>query len=138
MQAESASKYLPQQPPFLLVDDILFCEGKVCRTDYTVSAAHPLFFGDYLSEAGLMEHIAQSCAARIGYLEVHSKHSEVRVGVIGSVRNLTIHRLPAEGEYLETQVEEVFEGFMDMSVLQAEVRIGNEVVAACEMKVALV
>lgn len=134
MQPLKAAGFLPQQAPFLLVDRMLTCEQHACHTDFPVPAVHPLVKDGLLTEAGVLENIAQSCATHIGYL---SRDIPVRIGVVASIRNLKIHTLPKVGEVVETIVEEQGDPIFSVSVYMAKVMVGDQLVAEGEMRVVL-
>lgn len=134
MQPLKASEFLPQQAPFLLVDRMLSCEKHSCHTDFPVPAVHPLVKEGFLLEAGVLENIAQSCAAHIGYL---SRNIPVRIGVVASIRNLKIHALPKVGDVVETVVEEQGDPIFSVSIYMAKVMVGDQLVAEGEMRVVL-
>lgn len=126
---------LPQRPPFVMVDHL---------TDYsdTHSACclvvrPDTFFLEKgcLSAAGLIEHIAQTCAARLGYYNIYVLKAGIRLGFIGEVKDLNILRLPREGEQIETTITVVQEIF-DVTLVSAEVRVGTEVIATTGLKIA--
>lgn len=134
MQPLKAAEFLPQQAPFLLVDRMLSCEQYLCATDFLVPAVHPLVKDGVLLEAGVLENIAQSCAAHIGYL---SRNIPVRIGVVASIRNLKIHALPKVGDVVETVVEEQGDPIFSVSIYMAKVMVGDQLVAEGEMRVVL-
>lgn len=126
---------LPQRPPFVMVD---------CLTDYsdtqstcclTVRADNVFFEKGCLTAPGLIEHIAQTCAARLGYYNCYVQKTGVRLGFIGEVKDLNILRLPREGEMIETTIAVVQEIF-DVTLVTAEVRVGAEVIATTRLKIA--
>lgn len=93
------------------------------------------FEGGCLSAAGLIEHIAQTCAARLGYYNIYVLKTGVRLGFIGEVKDLNIRRLPREGELVETTVT-VLQDIFDVTLVSAEVRVGTEVIATTGLKIA--
>ena len=126
---------LPQRPPFVMVD---------CLTDYsdtqstcclTVRADNVFFEKGCLTAPGLIEHIAQTCAARLGYYNCYVQKTGVRLGFIGEVKDLNVLRLPREGEMIETTIVVVQEIF-DVTLVTAEVRVGAEVIATTRLKIA--
>ncbi len=126
-----ALPFIPQRPPFVMVDNILHCDPVVVRTDFTIGTDNILMEDGHFTEAGLMENIAQTCAARIGWL---NQDKPVRIGVIGSINNFKVLRLPLAGETLHTTVSvgsEVFEAI----IVHAETLASDEKVAECDMKV---
>ena len=88
-----------------------------------------------LAAAGLIEHIAQTCAARLGYYNKYVLKVGVRLGFIGEVKDLEIVRLPREGETLSTTIV-VMQEIFDVTLVNAEVRVGTEVIATTRLKIA--
>lgn len=129
-----AIDYIPQRPPFVLVDNIVDCDDVVIVTDFSVPQEHVLVRQGMLTAPGVMENIAQTCAARIGWV---NRNKPVRIGVIGSISKLNIVRLPKVGELLHTKVtveSEVFEA----TIVHAQTFVDEVLVAECDMKVFLV
>lgn len=129
-----AIDYIPQRPPFVLVDNIVDCDDVVIVTDFSVPQEHVLVRQGMLTASGVMENIAQTCAARIGWM---NRNKPVRIGVIGSISKLNIVRLPKVGELLHTKVtveSEVFEA----TIVHAQTFVDEVLVAECDMKVFLV
>lgn len=129
-----ALDFIPQRPPFVLVDNIVGCDEVNIITDFRVPEDHMLVQDGHLSATGMMENIAQSCAARIGWM---NRNKPVRIGVIGSISKLNIVRLPKVGELLHTKVtveSEVFEA----TIVHAQTFVDEVLVAECDMKVFLV
>lgn len=88
-----------------------------------------------LASAGLIEHIAQTCAARLGYYNKYILKTGVRLGFIGEVKDLEIVRLPREGETIETTIV-VMQEIFDVTLVTAEVRVGEETIATTRLKIA--
>ena len=88
-----------------------------------------------LAAAGLVEHIAQTCAARLGYYNKYILKTGVRLGFIGEVKDLDIVRLPRQGERIDTTITVIQEIF-DVTLVNAEVRVGTEVIATTRLKIA--
>lgn len=126
---------LPQQPPFRFVEKLLFCDAKDATVTLAVGNGHMLMDGDELSAAGLMEHMAQACAARNGYYAKYILHVDVSVGFIGQVKNYQIKRLPKRGECLTTHVN-IIQDFIKISMADVEVKSGDELIASATLKLA--
>ncbi len=128
-------RLLPQRRPFILIDRLVHFDEAQTVTRFTVGEDNIFTEAGKLQAAGLIENIAQTCAARMGYINlIHSE--QVKLGYIGAIRNLEIHRLPRCGETLVTTIENLEEVFR-MTLVQATVRSDNEVLAAAQMKIAL-
>jgi predicted hotdog family 3-hydroxylacyl-ACP dehydratase len=119
-----------------MVDKLLYCDAKTTKTALTVREENIFFNNGVLAETGLIENIAQTCAARMGNIDSKAGNSSVKIGFIGTIRNLEIARLPKAGETLITQVnlmEEVFQ----ISLVNATVSVGDEIITSCEMKISI-
>ena len=126
---------LPPRPPFVMVDHLTDYSETQSSCDLTVRPDNVFFEDGTLAAPGLIEHIAQTCAARLGYYNKYVLKTGVRLGFIGEVKNLEIVRLPREGETIETTITVVQEIF-DVTLVSAEVRVGTEVIATTGLKIA--
>jgi predicted hotdog family 3-hydroxylacyl-ACP dehydratase len=126
---------IPQRPPFVMIDRLVSSDAVFSVTELEVRPDNLFVDNGRMTAAGLVENIAQTCAARIGYINLNSGET-VKIGVIGSISNLNISRTPMVGEHLVTTIkllEEVFQ----VTLVEAVVKSGNEVLAQCNMKIAL-
>lgn len=126
---------LPQRPPFIMIDRLVFSDEVVTTTKFLVRSDNIFMEGDVLNACALVENIAQTCAARMGYIN-YVNHEKVRIGFIGSIRNLNILRPVRLGELLTTSIK-VKEEVMQLTLVEASVKVGDETVVTAEMKIAL-
>lgn len=129
-------KLLPQQPPFIMVDKLIYFDQHKTITSLLVDQNNIFIEDEILTSSGLIENIAQTCAVRMGYINQYIYKDNVKLGFIGSVRNLEIFRYPKIGEELVTSItiiEEVFQ----MTLVLAEIKVGEETIVTSEMKIAL-
>ena len=126
---------LPQRPPFVMVDHLMDYSETQSSCCLTIRPDNVFFENGCLAPAGLIEHIAQTCAARLGYYNCYILKTGVRLGFIGEVKNLNILRLPREGELIETTIT-VMQEIFDVTLVSAEVRVGTEVIATTGLKIA--
>lgn len=97
-------RYLPQRRPFMMVDTICSGSEKECKTAFMVNEDLLTLRRGRLSENGILENMAQTCASHIGYVEIHiRKSNKIRVGVVALVKNCRIKSLPRCGEEIETE-----------------------------------
>ena len=129
------TELLPQRPPFVMIDCLTDFSETTTETRLTVRDDNVLVQDGRLSVYGLVENIAQTCAARLGYAS-YILHKPVRIGFIGAVRGCKIKRLPLVGETLETRIE-VKEEIFGLTLVDAKVRLDGEVIAETQMKIAL-
>lgn len=126
---------LPQRPPMVMVSRLLHCDTVLTTTELDIQEDNILVENGCLSEIGLIENIAQTCAARMGYINL-SSGKEVRVGVIGALRDIEIHHLPPVGATIETRIE-VSDEVFGMTLAQASSRCGDVLLASGTIKIAL-
>lgn len=127
---------LPQQEPFVMVGR-LTCFDKTATVTETEIKDGNIFVDDgVFSASGLIENIAQTCAARIGYANKYIYKKGIQLGFIGAVRNLEITALPHVGDTIVTRVE-VLEDVFGMTLASAEVMCGGETLVTTEIKIAI-
>ena len=126
---------LPQRPPFVLIDHLTFYDKDVTSTRLTVTCNNIFVTDGKMLVSGLIENIAQTCAARLGYFNLISG-LPVKIGFIGAISNLHIARVPMVGETLDTTIH-VKEEVLGMTLVYAETYVGNEMIVKAEMKIAI-
>lgn len=127
---------LPQQEPFVMVGSLVCFDERRTITETTIKADN-LFVDDGLfSASGLIENIAQTCAARIGFVNKYILKKGIQLGFIGAIRNLELFRLPQTGETITTTMDVVDEVF-GMILAQVRVTCGEETLVSTDIKIAL-
>ena len=126
---------IPQRAPIVMVDEFLGIDNNVSRTRFTVYNDNIFVNNGEFSECGLIEHIAQSAAARVGYI-FKSKNLPIPIGYIGSINNFVIYQNPKVGEAINTTIEIIQEVF-NITLIQAYCHIDGEEIASCRMKIFL-
>ena len=124
---------IPQRPPFVMIDSILHYDEAVTRSAFRITSGNILLENGRLSEAGLVENIAQTAAARAGYIASMSQQP-AQVGYIGSLKNLRVYDLPKLEDVLETEIR-VENQIFDVTVVIGKVWCNNLLLAECEMKI---
>jgi predicted hotdog family 3-hydroxylacyl-ACP dehydratase len=135
MEEFTIEQLIPQRKPFVMIDHLKHCDMVVTETELEVRADNIFCSDGVLREPGVVENIAQTCAARLGYINLVNG-AEVKIGVIGALRNLKIMALPAVGQHLLTRIEVLGE-VLGMTLVAATVKSGNDLIAECEMKIAI-
>ena len=130
---------IPQRAPLIMVDKLIYYDPQMAKTLFTVRGDNIFCTADgRMEESGLIEVIAQTCAARTGYQEkTEEKRSGIiKIGFIGMIKTMEIFRNPVVGEQLETTAV-VVENFFNTSLVETKVEIAGETIATCEMKIFL-
>lgn len=129
------NELLPQRPPFVMIDRLLSSDPVYSVTELEVRDDNIFVEDERLTASGLIENIAQTCAARIGYINLNNG-STVKIGVIGSISNLTVTRTPKVGERLTTTIQ-LLEEMFNVTMVHASIMIGDEEIVSANMKIAL-
>ena len=136
LRAIDIHQLLPQQEPFVMVSSLVHID-KVRTTTELVIDEDNLFVDDRrFSTEGVVENIAQTCAARIGYVNQYVLKKGIQIGFIGSIRNMDIQELPKVGDKITTIVD-VLEEVFGMTLAKAEVINQGKTIATTEMKIAV-
>lgn len=125
---------LPQRPPFIMIDHLTHFDRIFTSTCFTVRPDNVFVEDGILNPCALVENIAQTCAARMGYVNLVNSDN-VKLGFIGSVRHLVVERDVKVGETLHTTIEVVQE-VLQLTLVNATIKIDGEVVVEAEMKIA--
>src|SRR5580704_1734385 len=101
--SEHIHQLIPQRPPFVMVDRLLHANEHQAISSFRVRAENIFVVNGKLLEAGLVENIAQTAAARAGHFSDTQKKIPV-IGYIGDIKNLEIAGLPKINDDLETEI----------------------------------
>lgn len=130
---ENIHSIIPQRPPIVMVDELLYNDGAITRCGFEVDASNIFVEDGYLQEVGLVENMAQTAAAGTGYL-AQQLGLPAPVGFIGAVQNLEIFALPKVGDILETEVTVTNQVF-DVTFIISTVTYNGSLLAQCQMKI---
>lgn len=116
---------LPQQEPFVMVGRLVHYDAVQTVTETTVDERNILVDDGEFSATGLTENIAQTCAARIGYVNQYILRQDIAAGVIAAIAGEKIHRQPKVGETIRTTLTIDAEVF-GMIMANATISVGQE------------
>ena len=128
-------RYIPQREPIVMVDELLESKNNKTITGFKIKTDGIFVQSGKLQEPGLIENIAQTAAAGVGY-QFALNEELVPPGFIAAIKNLHIHYLPSVGEELITTVE-ILEEVFDMSLIKGEISVNDRIIVDCEMKIVL-
>lgn len=130
---EQILSLLPQRPPIVMIDELLYIDETTTRCSFTVLSSNIFAENGVFGEPGLVENIAQTAAAGVGYRAGKTK-DPVPVGYIGAIKDLQIFNLPRIGDTIITEVCVVSKVF-DVTLINGKILCNNEIAATCEMKI---
>jgi len=137
---ETVIRLIPQQPPMVMVHGLVEHNDRYTRTLFVVEEGNIFLEDGCLSEAGLIENMAQSAALRTGWISAGNKNEEQdfvpRIGVIGAIKNFELFRKPEVNSSLQTTIELQTE-FGSATMVSAIVKQDDELLARAELKIFL-
>lgn len=123
---------IPQRPPIVMVDVVWSADEQSADTGLTIQEDNIFVKDGLFREPGLIEHIAQSAAAFAGY-GTFVRGEEPQLGFIGEIKDCVFNLMPPVGSELRTHTQLVTE-IGGIRLINAEVRLKDELVATCVMK----
>ena len=136
LRAIDVHELLPQQEPFVMIGTLIHFDKTLTVTETEVQKNNIFVDDNRFSASGLMENIAQTCAARIGYVNKYILRKGIQLGFIGAVRNFEVIDLPRVGDVITTRVD-VKEEVFGMTLAEASITCGDKVLVTSEIKIAV-
>jgi len=124
---------IPQRPPLVLVDQLLAADDHGCKTSLLIKEENIFIRDGKLTEPGLLEHIAQSAAARQGYLSQKNGQSPP-IGYIGAIQHVEILGLPKINDKIVTNIT-IKNQIFEVMIVSGTVYRDEVEMARCEMKI---
>lgn len=135
MQFCNMMQYIPQAPPFQMVDRLITTNEAQTICSFTIPEAHIFVDQGVFMESGIIEHMAQTAAAGSGYSAALNDKA-APVGFIGAIKNFKLQALPKVGETIVTTIT-VQHIIGDVQVVIAETKMAESVIASAEFKIFL-
>lgn len=127
---------LPQKPPMVLVDKLISADEKSATTALLIREDNIFVSEGQLNAYALIEVMAQTAAAQLGYDNSLRGDNDVKIGYIGAVKRMQIEKVPKVGKTVLTRME-VQEDFGNMKLVTAESFVDDRKIAMAELTIAL-
>ncbi len=130
------TELLPQRKPFVMISSLLSCSYQRTVTRFLIQEGNVFVEGGRLVPEGLVENIAQTCAARIGFINKYLLHKPVSVGYVCALKDFKVLGTPSVGESIETEIDLKGE-FGTMLMVDAKTKSDGNMIAEGSMVIAL-
>ena len=117
---------IPQREPIIMIDKIVSHSAKQTSTSLTIKETNIFVEGNIFQSSGLIEHIAQSSAARMG-MQITEEGKKPLLGYIASIKNMMINRLPKVEETILTEI-----------IITNQINMGLEIKMKIGLKIKLI
>ncbi len=131
--AQDILSLIPQRAPFVMVDEVIYSDDTTTRTKFHVKEDNIFTVDGFLKEPALIESIAQSVAAREGYIS-NLENKPVRLGYIGAINKLVISGFPKTNEDMITEIR-IEKQFFNVILITGKIYCNEIMIAQCEMKI---
>lgn len=132
---ESITSYIPHRYPFVMVDNLISVSNEQFESDFFISENNILVTDQIFQEAGLIENIAQTCAASFGYLN-RAEGGEAKIGYIGAISRLELFSLPPVNSKILTVVKQTHQ-LGTVFLVVGKNYLNDHLLMQCEMKIVL-
>lgn len=117
----------------VMIDELVSATHDFAETLFSIRGNNIFVRDGVFSESGLLENIAQTAAAMIGY-QCYLEKVPVPPGFIGSIKNLEVTNFPKPGQTIKTKIFLVNEVF-GVSIVRGEVYLDAQCCASGEYKI---
>ena len=134
---ENILELIPQRPPMVMIDGLVSCDEKQALARLTIREDNIFLNSNGFSASGMMEAMAQTAAARTGYLlknHPESANKKIPVGVIGSIKNFRLYFQPQIDSILNITVEIAHEVLM-ANIVKGKVEVDGKLAAEAELQI---
>jgi len=133
IRGEAIRELIPQRDPMIMLDVFYDATVSEANTGFTISNDTIFSSGGFLTEPGLIEHIAQSASAFAGY-KAKIANEPTPLGFIGEVKKFHIHFLPCVGDELITHIFILSEA-LGVSLLAVDTKVNGKIAVEGQMKI---
>ncbi|GGN05573.1 hypothetical protein GCM10010967_45990 [Dyadobacter beijingensis] len=133
IEKDAITRYIPHRAPFVMVDGLVSATRERFESELTVAADNVLVQNGFFLETGLIEHMAQTCAASFGYLD-SAEGGEPKIGFIGAVSKVVVHELPPVGATVRTVVTPLHQ-LGNIYLVKGESSSDGRILLGCELKI---
>lgn len=133
IHSDSITAYIPQRTPIVMISGILEVKDNITRTGLQIAADNLFVEDGVLKSPGLLENMAQTAAARVGYI-AQQENTPVPIGFIGAVKDFEVFEFPPAGSFIET-ITEIQSQVFNATMVAAKVTLDGKIMAQCELKI---
>ena len=132
---ENIENYIPHRPPFVMIDNLLSVSKERFESDFEIDANNLFLKDNIFQEGGLIENIAQTCAASFGFLD-SAENAEPKIGFIGAISRLVLYELPPLYSKINTEIVPTHQ-LGNIVLVTGRNFLDGRILLECEMKIVI-
>jgi len=125
--------YIPHRPPFVMIDGLISVTRERFESEFVINDNNVLVADGVFQEGGLMENIAQTCAASFGFLD-RKDGGEPKIGFIGAISRVSVYELPPHSSKITTIVTPTHQ-LGNIFMVTGQNFLDGRLLLECEMKI---
>lgn len=126
--------FIPQREPFIMVDEVLFSSGTEFKTSFLVKDTNLFLENESLSESAIIENIAQTCAAGMGFHKKKNNIPNDGLGFIGSINKLEVFTFAKIGDCIHTEVK-ILHQLDNILLVEGIAKVEDRILVKGQMKI---
>jgi 3-hydroxyacyl-[acyl-carrier-protein] dehydratase len=130
---QAITDFIPQRPPIVMIDRLIQSDLESATSAFTILPTNIFVDDGKFTEPGLIENIAQTAAAMVGY-QSSLQQIPTPIGYIASIKDLSIKFLPDVLSTIRTTIN-VTNTVMDVTIIKGMVEQNEKIVCSCEMRI---
>lgn len=130
---ESISQYIPHREPFIMIGSLVSVTADRFESEFLIEEHNMLAEDGRFTESGLLENIAQTCAASFGFLN-REEAGEPKIGFIGAMTKVEVYELPPVNSTIRTIVVPLHQ-LGNIYLVKGESFMEGRILLGCEMKI---
>jgi len=130
---DSINQYIPHRDPFIMVGGLVSVTADRFESEFFIEMDNVLVEGGSFTESGLLENIAQTCAASFGFLG-REEAGEPKIGFIGAMTKVEVYELPPINSTIRTIVVPLHQ-LGNIYLVKGESFMEGRILLGCEMKI---
>jgi 3-hydroxymyristoyl/3-hydroxydecanoyl-(acyl carrier protein) dehydratase len=130
---------IPQRYPIVMIDSLVSCDDKQAISQLIIRNDNFFLNRNGFTSAGMMEMMAQTAAARTGYLlknQREGSNKKIPIGVIGSIKNFRLYFQPKIGSVVSALINIEHE-VLQATVLKGRVEADGKIAAESDLQIFL-
>lgn len=124
---------IPQKAPFTMIDCLVEHSNKSATSTLQIKGSNVLVENNSFSAAGILENMAQTAAAQLGY-EAFLKNLDAPLGFIAAVKNFSIIENPVVDTQIKTKIEYI-STIINIHIVNAVTYFNDKEIASAELRI---
>jgi hypothetical protein len=129
---ENIQDFIPQRPPFVMIDNLIEATHDVFQTDFRILPDNIFIENGMLREFAMIENIAQSSSAGLAITKKYTGDKSPQ-GYLGAISRLKLYELPKVNDKIYTIVK-LLAQVNNMYLLKGENYLNVSKLMECELK----